>query len=136
MRRCGAFASIRHIERGCRESFPAGRSSASRLRARSLGARAPALRRAAFSLDVSVQAAICRLLLDLQRDYGTSYVFVSHDLAIVRYMSDRIVVMYLGEVVEEGDAESFDRQPLHPYTRRCSRRRPFRIPRRRLREYD
>ena len=68
------------------------------------------------SLDVSVQAAVCRLLLDLQRDYGTSYVFVSHDLAIVRYMSDRIVVMYLGEVVEEGDAESFDRRPLHPYT--------------------
>ena len=68
------------------------------------------------SLDVSVQSAICQLLLDLQRDGQASYVFVSHDLAIVRYMADRIVVMYLGEVIEEGSAESFDRRPAHPYT--------------------
>ena len=68
------------------------------------------------SLDVSVQSAICQLLLDLQRDGRASYVFVSHDLAIVRYMADRIAVMYLGEVIEEGSAESFDQRPLHPYT--------------------
>ncbi|MEP6657071.1 MAG: oligopeptide/dipeptide ABC transporter ATP-binding protein, partial [Betaproteobacteria bacterium] len=68
------------------------------------------------SLDVSVQSAICQLLLDLQRDGRASYVFVSHDLSIVRYMADRIVVMYLGEVIEEGSAESFDRRPVHPYT--------------------
>ena len=68
------------------------------------------------SLDVSVQSAICRLFLDLQGDDHSSYVFVSHDLSIVRYMADSIVVMYLGEVVEEGSAESFDRLPLHPYT--------------------
>jgi len=68
------------------------------------------------SLDVSVQSAMCQLLLDLQREEKASYVFVSHDLAIVRYMADRIVVMYLGNVIEEGSAESFDRRPLHPYT--------------------
>jgi peptide/nickel transport system ATP-binding protein len=68
------------------------------------------------ALDVSVQAAICQLLLDLQRDGRNSYVFVSHDLSIVRYLADYIVVMYLGEIVEEGAAESFDRSPLHPYS--------------------
>lgn len=68
------------------------------------------------SLDVSVQSAICQLLLDLQCESHASYVFVSHDLSIVRYMADRIVVMYLGEVIEEGTAESFDQRPVHPYT--------------------
>ena len=68
------------------------------------------------SLDVSVQSAICQLLLDLQQEGRASYVFVSHDLAIVRYMADRIAVMYLGEVIEEGSAESFDHRPVHPYT--------------------
>jgi peptide/nickel transport system ATP-binding protein len=68
------------------------------------------------SLDVSVQSAICQLLLDLQREGYASYVFVSHDLSIVRYMADRIVVMYLGEAIEEGSAESFDQRPVHPYT--------------------
>ncbi len=68
------------------------------------------------SLDVSVQSAICQLLLDLQQAGPAAYVFVSHDLSIVRYMADRIVVMYLGEVIEEGSAESFDLRPVHPYT--------------------
>jgi peptide/nickel transport system ATP-binding protein len=68
------------------------------------------------SLDVSVQAAICQLLLDLHRAGRSAYLFVSHDLAIIRYISDEIVVMYLGEVVERGTAESFDRPPLHPYS--------------------
>jgi peptide/nickel transport system ATP-binding protein len=68
------------------------------------------------ALDVSVQSAICQLLLDLQHEGHASYVFVSHDLSIIRYMADRIVVMYLGEVIEEGTAESFDVPPVHPYT--------------------
>ncbi len=66
------------------------------------------------ALDVSVQSAICQLLLDLQRDGRNSYVFVSHDLSIVRYLADHIVVMYLGEIVEEGAAESFDREAAAP----------------------
>jgi len=68
------------------------------------------------ALDVSVQAAIIQLLLDLQMENKASYVFVSHDISIVRYAADHIVVMYLGEIIEEGPSESFDTRPLHPYT--------------------
>ncbi len=68
------------------------------------------------ALDVSVQAAILNLLADLQRDRGVSYVFISHDLGVVRYLSDRIAVLYLGRLMEVGDAESVFSGPHHPYT--------------------
>lgn len=68
------------------------------------------------ALDVSVQSAIVQLLLDLQRENEASYIVVSHDLSVVRYIADRIVIMYLGRIIEEGPSESFDLQPLHPYT--------------------
>lgn len=68
------------------------------------------------ALDVSVQANIIQLLLDLQPDSSASYVIVSHDLSVIRYIADRIVVMYLGKIVEEGPRDSFDAVPLHPYT--------------------
>ncbi|MEO3430913.1 oligopeptide/dipeptide ABC transporter ATP-binding protein [Pelagibius sp. CAU 1746] len=68
------------------------------------------------SLDISLQAQILNLLLDLQRDLGTSYLFISHDLAAVQTISHRIAVMYLGEVVEATTAEEFARQPRHPYS--------------------
>ncbi len=68
------------------------------------------------ALDVSVQAQILNLMKDLQRQYGMSYVMVSHDLAVVYYMADTIAVMYLGKIVEIGDAESVFRSPAHPYT--------------------
>ena len=69
------------------------------------------------SLDVSVQAQVLNLLRDLQRRLGLTYLFVSHDLAAVRHVSDRIAVMYLGRVVEVGDAAQVATRPLHPYTR-------------------
>ena len=68
------------------------------------------------ALDVSVQAAILNLLVELQTQKGVSYVFISHDLGVVRYISDRIAVMYLGRLQEIGDAETVFAGPHHPYT--------------------
>ncbi len=68
------------------------------------------------SLDVSVQAAILNLLAELQRESHTAYLFISHDLAVVGYLADRIAVIYLGALVEYGDADSFFTPPHHPYT--------------------
>jgi oligopeptide/dipeptide ABC transporter ATP-binding protein len=68
------------------------------------------------ALDVSVQAQILNLMKALQKEHGLSYVMVSHDLAVVYYMADTIGVMYLGKIVELGDAESVFRSPAHPYT--------------------
>lgn len=69
------------------------------------------------ALDVSVQAQVINLLEDLQEEYGLTYLVVAHDLAVVRHISDRIGVMYLGSLVEESDADGLYAHPLHPYTR-------------------
>jgi peptide/nickel transport system ATP-binding protein len=68
------------------------------------------------ALDVSVQAAVTDLLMDIQRENGTTLLFISHDLSIVRYLSDRVMVMYLGHVVEMGTTDQVFSPPYHPYT--------------------
>ena len=69
------------------------------------------------ALDVSVQAQVLNLMKDLQAEMGLSYLFISHDLAVVQYMADRIGVMYLGRIVEEGPAKEVVENPKHPYTK-------------------
>jgi len=68
------------------------------------------------ALDVSIQSQILNLLLDLQREMGLTYLFIAHDLAVVKHMSDRIAVMYLGNIVEMTTAARIISRPLHPYT--------------------
>ena len=70
------------------------------------------------ALDVSVQAQILKLLKDIQKNNGMSMIFITHDLAVIAQMADRVIVMYLGQIMEEADVNDIFQDPLHPYTRK------------------
>ena len=86
-------------------------------RALALQPRLVILDEAVSALDKSVEAQVLNLLLDLKEEFKLTYVFISHDLNVVRYISDRVMVMYLGQVVEIGSCESIFEAPRHPYTK-------------------
>lgn len=80
------------------------------------------------ALDVSIQAQVINLLMELQKELGLTYLFISHDLSMVRYISDRIAVMYLGRIVELGPSEEIFNNPHHAYTKRLLRAIPIADP--------
>jgi peptide/nickel transport system ATP-binding protein len=86
-------------------------------RALALQPRVVILDEAVSALDKSVEAQVLNLLMDLKEEFGLTYVFISHDLNVVRFISDRVMVMYLGQVAEIGPAAALFEQPAHPYTR-------------------
>nr|WP_090276853.1 ABC transporter ATP-binding protein [Mycolicibacterium komanii]CRL70434.1 oligopeptide/dipeptide ABC transporter ATP-binding protein [Mycolicibacterium komanii] len=121
--RVGELLGIVGLQRADASRYPAEFSGGQKqrigiARALALQPKILALDEPVSALDVSIQAGIINLLLDLQQRFGLSYLFVSHDLSVVRHLAHRVVVMYKGTVVEQGDGDQVFTDPAHDYTRR------------------
>ena len=103
-------------------------------RALATGPRMVILDEPVSALDKSVEAQVLNLLRALKRQFNLTYLFISHDLNVVRYLSDRVLVMYLGRAVEIGPIDAVFERPLHPYTRALLASRPSMDPARRIEE--